>query len=186
LVGKEYYYHNNETNRFETGIISLTDIKDALQTKGSKFFDNILGIEDPKKLLLIINKEFKSKNKKWKTCSNGKYMGFLIEYFEPVGYKNLVSVNSLTSEEKKKIKKVARGQKEASIIIYEVSNIEMKKLNTIEVGVLDTEELPFLLVTAYPGDLTKTMDFPSKSQKEKEYKKSVKFWNEHVFVNLNT
>ncbi len=186
LLGQEYYYHDNETNTFKSGIISSIDIKHALQTKGSKFFDNILGIENPKRLLLIINKEFKSINKKWKPCTNGKYIDFLIEYFEPVGYKNLVPVNSLTDEEKKKVIKVGRGRKESSVIINEISNIDMKKLNTIEVGVLNTEELPFLLVTAYPGDLTKTIDFPSKSQTKEDYEKSVKFWNEHVFVNLNT
>lgn len=55
LVGQEYFYYDHNQNKFIKSAISPEDIEIALKTKGTKFFQNIEGIETPKKNTNTIN-----------------------------------------------------------------------------------------------------------------------------------
>jgi len=183
LIGKEYYRFNFKTQKFEKSFITPIDIDNALKTTGSKFYKNVKGIEDPQKLLKLIVSEFYKLNERiWTDCENGKNLGFLFKYSQYVGERNLIHIKELTNEERKRVKKVPRGESESEIMINVVSNVKVRRLDTIEVSLLDSPKLPSLFVTAYPGDLMPTEDFPNKLQKKENYKKSKEFWDNHVFI----
>lgn len=114
----------------------------------------------------------------------GKHFSFLIEYPEPVGYKNLININELSIREKTSIKKESRSEhiSESKVIINTIEGIELKKLNTIEIGITDSPELDFLLVTAFPGYGLKTLDFPTEGQNKEDSQASKNFWDKYVFV----
>lgn len=186
LLGQEYFYHNHLTGHFEKGEITEEAIKNALETKNSKFSSNILGLSTPKELLSLIKNRFDSlspEEVKWDVGSK-KFFTFLIEYSEPVGIKNLVPIESLTEEQRAQVKTVSRSNKvgETSIMIKTIEGIKGKPLKTIEVGIQDTEELPFYLVNAYPGDMEVTPGFPSDRQSKEDHEESVRYWDTHVFI----
>lgn len=183
LVGQEYYHYDYKLGKFKKGHISPNVIQAALETTGSKFYKDITGIENPKKLLQLIKVKFEAqKNIHWSPTANGINYAFLINHDSDVGNKNLIKVSELSDPDKKRVHKVSRGEGESSVMVNIVNGIGVRKLKTIEVGVLDSPELDFLFVTAYPGDLMHTEDFPNDKQPEQEYKVSKEFWDNHVFV----
>lgn len=115
---------------------------------------------------------------------SGKLTSFLIEYGNPVGYKNLVHISTLNKNMRSKIERVQRGRHagEDSVFVNVLKGAKMQSLNTIEVGILDNPQLPFYFVTAYPGDMMVTEDFPSLSQSKDQFRRSEDFWKEHVFL----
>jgi hypothetical protein len=186
LFNKEYFYHNHLSGRFEKGIINEEAINNALKTQNSKFFRNIKGLETPKDILNLVKdkfEQFKLEEIKWKS-SEKKFFTFLITYKEPVGIKNLIHINDLSEEDRRKVKTVPRSNKvgETEIMINVISGVKAKPINTIEVGIQDSPELSFYLVNAYPGDLEQTSAFPSSRQSKEKYAKSVEYWQNHVFI----
>lgn len=158
-----------------------------MKTKGSKFFSNISGITNPKELLIVIKQEFESMDTgkiDWEVSSDRKFFSFLIKYKEPVGFKNLIPLSSLSDEDQKRVRVVPRGSSggEKSILIKTITNVEAKPVSTIEVGLTDFKELNYYFVTAYPGNLEVTPDFPHLKQNKKEYVKSKNYWDSHVFI----
>jgi len=187
LIGKEYYYYSHNLQSFRGAEIDLKSIEDALKTKGSKFLKNIKLLETPRKLLILIKNEWdllREKEITWQTNSLGRSFSFIINYSEAVGYKDLISIEDLTSAERKRINTFPRSNHEGekSVLIKTISGVEKKLINTIEVGILDTMELPFYLITAYPGDLMPTLDFSHENQLQLEHDLSLDYWNTHVFI----
>lgn len=185
LLGQEYFFHNHSTGHFEKGIVTDEAITNALETKNSKFFNNIPGLNTPNELLNLIKDKFDSfKPEEIKWEGSKKFFSFLIEYPEPVGIKNLIPIESLTDEEKTRVKTLPRSNKvgETGIMIKTIEGIEAKPLETIEIGLQDSEELTFYLVNAYPGDMEVTPGFPSDRQSKEEYEKSIEYWDTHVFI----
>lgn len=187
LVNKEYFYHNAGKDKFEQEIITSDKIEAALNTKGSKFFKDIPGIATPIDVLKIVKTEFEKisyEEQNWEGNLTKKFFSFLINYDYPVGLKNLVNIKDLTKEERSRIKKVTRGSHSGddTVLINTVENVSTKKINTIEVCLVDTVELPFYFITAFPGDLEEAPDFPNSNQSTKDFVLSTQYWDSHVFI----
>ena len=186
LIGREYKLYDYTLDRFSDGIITKELAYEALKTTGSKFFANIDGISNPKNLLELISNKFESMSQdiKWELNGTKKFSSFLIKNKEKVGFKNLVPLSSLKHKDQLRVKSVPRGSTggEESIYIKTIRGINANPINTIEVGLTDFQELPYYFVTAYPGDLESTLDFPSPVQSSEEYKESKDYWDTHVFI----
>ncbi|HEC65177.1 MAG TPA: hypothetical protein ENI23_07785 [bacterium] len=187
LLGKEYFYYNYSDGSFQDGEIDQETIKEALETKGSKFLRGIKQLETPREVLDLVKKRFdllKEDEITWEIGDSNRFFSFIIKYSEPVGYKDLISIDNLTAEQKKRVRTVPRSNHEGekSNMVKTISGIEKEPIDTIEVGIQDSEKLPFYLVTAYPGDLTLTKDFPNNTQSKEEYAVSKKYWNSHAFI----
>ena len=135
-------------------------------------------------MIIMKFQNFKDNEIIWEIINNKKFFTFIIQFNQPVGFKNLIPIESLTEEQKSTIKIEPRSNKigEKEIMIKTITGIKAKPISTIEVGLLDTEELPFYFVNAYPSDMQRTPDFPSNRQQKEEYEKSKEFWDNNVFV----
>lgn len=188
IINKKYFRLNIEGNFIEDSINEEV-IQNALNTKGSKFFENINGILNPKDVLTIIRKELERSIKErvyWESKNTQRHFSFLVEYRRPVGYKNLVEINTLNEIDRQKVQKVRRGREgpDAEVFVNIVKTKNIEAINTIEVGISEFPELPFYFVTAFPGDLSYAPDFPSNDQSNKEYHLSRNFWDSHVFIEI--
>jgi len=105
LIGKNYFYYDYAKNKFVKSIISSEDVQYALNTKGTKFFENIKGIENPKKLLSLIKEKLKLKIESgsisWIPQEKNRIATFSIQYNEKVGEENLIPISSLVSKKKR-------------------------------------------------------------------------------------
>jgi hypothetical protein len=187
LIGQKYYYRDYQTCTYKQDQLNSKAIKEALATKGSKFFKNIKGIENPKQLLQLIQFHFDLIQKEeitWRKEHEEQSFCFIINYPIAVGYKNLISISDLTPTEQKEIKTVARSMNdgENNVMIKTVTGIKVAPIHTITVAVIDISELSFYLVTAYPGDGSPSPDFPNSKQSATDYQQSFEFWSNHVFV----
>jgi hypothetical protein len=187
LIGKHYFYHNVNRNKFESGTITEENIEMAVKTTGSKFSNQIPGITTPIDILNLIKSEFIKipiEKQVWRGDANKRFFSFLISTNYPVGVKNLINISELTAEERLRIRKVPRSRHvgEGTVMVNTIDNIPTRTLHTIEVGLIDTVELPFYFVTAFPGDLEEAPDFPNSEQSKSDYELSLDYWNNHVFV----
>lgn len=187
LIGKEYYYFNNEHRHFHQGVIDAIAITEALETVGSKFTKNVKGIENPRELLNLMKVKFESYAEaeiEWKVKDEYRFFPFLLTHSEAVGFKNLVPIDGLTAEQKDRVKTMPRSAHagEDTVMVKVVADVEMQPTNSIVAGVFDYEDLPFYQATAYPGDVMFTPDFPNASQSEEEYAASKHYWETHVFI----
>jgi len=186
LIGQKYSYYDPEKQGFVESTISLEDVEAGLKTKGSKFFDNIPGIETPKAVLIQIKNQLKKSllDSVLIWIDRGKYqtVAFTFNYDAEVGYLGLIHRNELTEEERGLIKRVPRGNSggDAQIFIQILSGITKKPTKSIAVELTRVSGRPYLSVTAYPGVLTP--DFPSPSQSEEEQEYCKEFWDNHVFI----
>lgn len=62
LINELYWYYDYSQEKFVASYISKDDIRHALETIGTKFYKNIPGIENPKKLLELIKEKFTALN----------------------------------------------------------------------------------------------------------------------------
>lgn len=107
---------------------------------------------------------------------------FTFGYSEEVGYLDLIDIGTLTNEEKRRIKKVPRGNLEgdAQVIIQTISGIAKKPTKSIAVELTKVPGRPYLSVTAYPGTLSP--DFPSLGQSAEERVYCKEFWDNRVLI----
>lgn len=186
LVGQEYFYYDHGQNKFIKSVISPKDIKSALKTKGTKFFPNTEGIETPKKLLLLIKSRLQDKIRDkeigWIYKEKVTVAMLSFKYKTVVGEEDLIPVSSLSEAEKKRIKKVARSEHsgEKSLYINTIKGIPKPETDIISAQILETKDLPFYFITAYPSELGP--DFPNPNQTKKEYEYNKQYWDHHVFV----
>lgn len=155
LMGKPYLYWDYSQEKYIDSDISHDDIEYALETIGTKFFKNISGLENPRKLLELIEEKFTELDSKneihWIDENKRKIASFSFGYNCSVGAMNCISAEKLDEECKKKIKSVPRSKcaGENNIAVNVVSGIELQPTIRIYVEIVKTEQLPFFAVTAF-------------------------------------
>lgn len=156
LLDKPYWYYDYPQEKFVASYISKDDIQFALETIGTKFYKNIPGIENPKKLLELIKEKFatlaSNSEVNWITQNENERFSFTFKYDSPVGNKNVLSINDLPDNNKKNVKSVFRSKCEGenNIMVNAVAGIELQPTDIIYVEIFETKQLPFFVITAFP------------------------------------
>lgn len=156
LINQPYWYFDDTQKKFLCSRISKIDIENALKTIGTKFEKNIAGIENPKKLLGIIEQKFqelKLANKiRWIDNADNKTTIFAFDYILPVGQMSCLSIDNISKKDKVRIKRVLRSKcaGENEVIVNTISDTELSFTKTISAEMFKTKQLPFYVVTAYP------------------------------------
>jgi len=156
LIGQLYWYYDYEQRKFLQAKISATDIENALETISTKFKKNIAGIENPKSLLTLIKHTFQELilNKKinWITYPEYKVASFNFDYLFSVGQMNCVNIDNISKKKKTQIKHVFRSKcaGENKVLVNIVSGVELFSTKTIHVEIVETKQLPFYIITAFP------------------------------------
>ncbi|MBU3923459.1 MAG: hypothetical protein KJ592_00925 [Nanoarchaeota archaeon] len=185
LVGEEYSYFNHKNKRVIKSVISLKDIKAALNTKGTKFFDNVKGIENPRKLLALIKRQLEKKihdkNIGWVYRNGKKVARFSFEYKNFVGEEDLVLLSSLSEAEGARVKKVTRGRSaERLSTVNVIEGMEKNKTKIISVKIVEMKEFPFYSITSYPRG--NGMDSGNNYGAKDKDEYSRRYWDDHVFL----
>ncbi len=156
LIGQPYWYYDYSLKKFVSSKISQVDIENALKTIGTKFEKNIIGIESPKKLLEIIKNRFQELLSGNKICwiDNIEYKTaiFTFDYQFSVGQMNCLNRDSILERDKDRIKSVLRSKcaGENAVIVNTISGIELSSTKSIHVEIVETKQLPFYTITAFP------------------------------------
>jgi len=157
LINQPYWYYDYSQEKFVSSIITQVNIENALKTIGTKFDRNITGIETPKKLLEIIKFEFKkllsARKIRWVNNLENRSTTFAFEYKLSVGQMNCLSIDNISEKDKKRIKRTSRSTciGENMIIINTISRIKLFSTKTIHVEIIETRQLPFYIITAFPN-----------------------------------
>ncbi|MDP2631026.1 MAG: hypothetical protein Q8P56_06515 [Candidatus Uhrbacteria bacterium] len=183
LVGKEYEYYNYETRGFTSSIISQDDIQTAFQTKGSKFYNDVSGLENPHKIIEYIKEELRARigqgNMFWICKPTFDFLIFSITYSENVGDKDFVTVDSLSHEQQARIKMVPRSTRE-EVMFRTVSGVAKMSTNRFVVEIHHFPGKQFAYMTAYPGEVGPP--FPDSNQSVEEYEYNKRYTESHVFI----
>ncbi len=156
LINKPYWYYDYAQKKYLAAHISQKDIDYALETIGTKFYRNIEGIENPRKLLKLIQKKFVAlslKNEiKWINEGERNIFAFTFAYAMDVGDMNCLTINKLTDSDKKNIQAISRSEcvGEEGVVVDTISGIELLATNRIYVEIVETKQLPFFAITAFP------------------------------------
>lgn len=156
LINKPYWYWDYSQERYINSHISKDDTECALKTIGTKFYKNIANIENPKKLLKLIKEKFvelDAKNEiRWTIEGERKIFSFSFEYIHPIGIMNCLSLDKLSKKERINIKSVFRSKcvGEDNIMVDIVSGIKLQSTKMIYVEIIETDQLPFFAITAFP------------------------------------
>ncbi len=156
LIGQPYWYYDYSQKKFVSSKISQVDIENALKTIGTKFEKNIIGIESPKKLLEIIKNRFQELLSGNKICwiDNTEYKTaiFTFDYQSSVGLMNCLNRDTISEKDKARIKSVLRSNcaGENAVIVNTISDIELSSTKSIHVEIVETKQLPFYIITAFP------------------------------------
>ncbi len=157
LIGQPYWYYDYSKKKFVFSKISEVDIEYALKTIGTKFEKDINGIESPKKLLEIIEKRFQElssdNNICWIDNIEHKTATFTFDYQFSVGQMNCIDRDDIPEKDKARIKSVMRSKcaGENAVIVNTVSGIELSSTKSIHVEIVETKQLPFYTITAFPN-----------------------------------
>lgn len=158
LINKPYWCYDYSQEKFIAARISKDDIQHALETIGTKFYKNVPGIENPKKLLELIKEKFTAleSNNKVRWANENKCFAFTFKYDAPVGNRNALSINDLSDHNRKNIKSVLRSKcvGENNIMVNTITGIELRSSDMIYVEMIKTEQFPFFVITAFPKCLT--------------------------------
>ncbi len=156
LINQPYWYYNYTQKKFLFSKISQNDVTNALETVGTKFEKNISGIENPNKLLKIIEQKFQellSTNKiHWIDSSENKIAEFRFNYKINIGKINCLPIEQIPKANRRAIECVLRSNciGENNITVNTISEIELSYTKTIFVEVKKIKQLPFYLVTTFP------------------------------------
>jgi len=156
LIGQPYWYYDYSQKKFVFSKISEVDIEYALKTIGTKFEKGINGIESPKKLLEIIEERFQElssdNNISWIDNITHKTAIFTFDYKLPVGKMNCLDRATIPEKDKARIKSVLRSKctGENAVIVNLISDIELPSTKSIHVEIVETKQLPFYTITAFP------------------------------------
>ena len=183
LIGKEYEYYDHVSRGFVPSVITEKNIELAYQTRGSKFYSGIKGIENPRELIMVIKKELRERIARgdmfWICKPTHDFLTFSIEYSENVGDKDFVSVDSLSSEQQARIQMVPRSTREG-ITFRTVVGAPKLPTNRFVVQIYRLPEKKFAYITGYPGEVGPP--FPDPSQSEEEYEYNKHYTDTHVFI----
>jgi hypothetical protein len=153
LIGKPYWYYDYVQKKYCESVITEDDIENALNTVGTKFFKGISGIENPKKLLGVINERFLVLDGKggikWTTDGDIKVASFSFGYSTRVGLINVLPKKSFVLGEIRKVKR-SKCLGEDDVLVETVSGVDLKSTNMIYVEIVKTPLLPFCAITAFP------------------------------------
>lgn len=186
LVGQKYDYYDHDKMAFAKSILTKEDIKSAFETKGSKFFSGIPGIETPEKLIELIKDKLKTmvKGGEMLWINHGEVRSACFTFFHEseVGYADLIDINTLNESERARIVRVSRGNTsgESGVIVNTVTGVSRVPINKIAVEIIDISDRNDFSITAYPGD--SSPDFPNPKQGEEEYGYCKDYWDNHTFV----
>lgn len=167
LIDQPYWYHDYTQKKFISSRISKVDIENALITIGTKFEKNISGIESPKKLLEIIKNRFQELLLDNKICwidnIGYKTATFTFDYQFSVGQMSL-NIDSISEKDKARIKRVSRSKcvGENEVVVNTISGVEVSSTKTINVEIVETKQLPFYTITAFP-DCSLSDDIPDEN-----------------------
>ncbi len=156
LVNQEYWYYDYAQKKFVSSIISQIDIQNALETIGTKFDGNIVGIENPKKLLYIIKQHFEqllsTTNIKWIDNSKDKTISFTFDYKSNIGEINCLAISKIPKEKRIAIKTASRSDciGENEIMVNTVSGFKLSSTKTIYVELKRINQFKLFAVTAFP------------------------------------
>ncbi|PCI25418.1 hypothetical protein COB57_01705 [Candidatus Peregrinibacteria bacterium] len=156
LIGQSFFYYDYEQQNFLSSVISKDDILFAQQTLGTKFFNNIEGIENPQKLLEIIQKQFLEKLQRkeiaWENIGENQVVTFTFAYRYSVGKQNVRGLKSLSQKEKKNVQQVFRSHclGEKNILIKMLPGQNTPETDIIYVEINRTKNLSFYFITAFP------------------------------------
>ncbi|OGY88197.1 MAG: hypothetical protein A2233_04840 [Candidatus Kerfeldbacteria bacterium RIFOXYA2_FULL_38_24] len=168
LIGQLYWFYDYGQKKFVSSKISQIDIENALKTIGTKFEKNIIGIESPKKPLEIIKNRFQellSNNKiYWIDNLEYKTIAFTFDYQFFVGQMNCLNKDSILERDKNRIKPVLKSKcaGENAVIVNTISDIELSSTKSIHVEIVETKQLPFYTITAFP-DCSLSDDIPDEN-----------------------
>lgn len=163
LIGEDYWYYDYSQKKYLPSIISESDIECALKTTGTKFYKNIPGIENPKKLPELIKEKFAELDSKdeihWTSENENRRTAFGFQYNAVVGEMNCLLIDNLTEKDRKNIKYVLRSNciGEDNIMVQTVSGVELLSTNKIYVDIFETSQLPFYAITSFP-DCSETIN----------------------------
>lgn len=186
LIGKEYDYFDYDQQKFKQSVITPEDIETAYQTKGTKFYSHITGIENPTKLIEYtkaeLQKLIEKKSAMWIQKSTYEALMFTIDYPVIVGDQDLVSIEALFKQQQSEVKITPRGSHEGekSIMIKTITGVQKVSTKRISVEINLMSGKAHAFMTAYPSELAP--GFPIPSQAPEEYKYSKQFWDSHVFI----
>lgn len=156
LLGQPYWYYDYAQKKFLNSKISKIDIEYALKTIGTKFEKNIVGIENPKKLLRLIGRSFRELLSTDKICWTDyleyKTTAFTFNYQFSVGQMNCLNVDNISEKDRARIKRISRSKcaGENEVVVNTISGIELASTKTIRVEIVDTKQLQFYTITAFP------------------------------------
>ena len=156
LINKPFFYYDHNKESFIKDQINIQDLQSALASIGTKFSSNIPGKNTPRELLKLIESHFETLKQsdqiKWQQEQDYQFTSFIIEYSQPIGNINCLSLESLTMDQKAKVKQLTRSQckGESGILVNTIQGIATKTTNKICVQITDSSHLPFLFVSAYP------------------------------------
>ncbi len=159
LIDQPYWYYDYSQKKFVFSKISVIDIENALKTIGTKFGKNISGIESPKKLLEIIKNRFQKlllDNKiYWIDNIEYRTTTFTFDYQFAVGKMNCLDRDNILEKDKTRIKSILRSKciGENAVIVNTISDIELSFTKSIHVEIVETKQLPFYTITAFPDCL---------------------------------
>ncbi|MBI4599960.1 hypothetical protein HY732_03485 [Candidatus Uhrbacteria bacterium] len=183
LIGREYEYYDHATRTLVSSIISMDDIPLAFQTKGSKFYGGIKGLENPREIITYVKNELRDRIVRdglfWICKPTHDFLIFSITHSEHVGGKDFVTVASLTQDQKRNIKTVPRSVRE-EIMFRTVSGVPKMPTNRFVVEINYFPGKEFAYMTAYPGEVGPP--FPDIGQSEEEYEYNKRYTDAHVFL----
>ena len=156
LLGMQYWYYGYEQKKFISSYITKEEILYATKTIGTKFYNNITEINNPKKLLDLIKEKYIELNSKkeiyWRMENERMVADFSINYRQPIGEMNCLSINKIGNKDKGSIKSVFRSKcaGENNVNVNTISGIKLSTTNVIYVEIVEVKQLPFFVITAFP------------------------------------
>lgn len=156
VIGKPYWYYDYAQKKYCESVVTEDDIENALNAVGTKFLESVSGIENPKKLLELINEKFLvlygEDSIKWMTDDDTEVASFSFEYGASVGLINVLPKKSFGLDEIKKVKR-SKCLGEDGVLVEIVSGVDLRPTNIIYAEMVKTPLLPFYAITAFPDCL---------------------------------
>jgi len=183
ILGKEYEYYNYQQGRYIESVITDDSIKEAFSVSGSKFGENVTGLENPSVVIETIKKfleeEMKVCELKWMDA--GEFLKFNLEKVmeKEIGSLGVVDLSTLSGEEKMRVEKKERGGE--GVFVQTLSNKIPPPTKKLAIGLIKRKDTGKIYVTAYPG-VTGGPPFPSSEQNDIDRKISEEYWSRKVFL----
>jgi hypothetical protein len=186
LVGKEYEYYDQASKSVQKVQITPEKIAASFNVKGSKFYDNVSGLENPARLIAFVREEATRRAQdgslKWFDVGYGKRTVFTVELPEEIGRDGLVSLSDLSEGELAQLEQQPRGKLQGDDFKVNVIKGHPGKPTrkiSVMIGIMKGETKP-VVFAAFPGE--NAPPFPTDQQgfAEREYGK--RFWEQHAFI----